>query len=51
LAKYLAPVGHSDELAAKIELVLNTKPNVDNADILQKVTAEQVAKQYLALCG
>lgn len=49
LANYLVPVGNSDELAIKIEQALANKPNVDNADILQKVAAEQVAQQYLAL--
>lgn len=49
LANYLVPVGNSDELAIKIKQALANKPNVDNADILQKVAAEQVAQQYLAL--
>jgi len=49
LANYLVPVGNSEELSAKIKQVLANKPNVDNAEILQKVNAELVALQYLAL--
>ena len=49
LANYLVPVGNSEELSAKIKQVLANKPNVENAEILQKVNAELVAQQYLAL--
>ncbi|MEL0633396.1 glycosyltransferase [Pseudoalteromonas carrageenovora] len=49
LANYLVPVGNSEELVAKIKQVLANKPNVENAEILQKVNAELVAQQYLAL--
>jgi len=49
LANYLVPVGNSEELAAKIKHVLANKPSVESADILQKVNAEQVSQQYLAL--
>jgi glycosyltransferase involved in cell wall biosynthesis len=49
LANYLVPVGSSEKLAAKIGQVLANKPSVENAEILQKVNAELVAQQYLAL--
>ncbi|GEB71001.1 UDP-D-galactose:(glucosyl)LPS alpha-1,6-D-galactosyltransferase [Pseudoalteromonas carrageenovora] len=49
LANYLVPVENSEELSAKIKQVLANKPNVENAGILQKVNAELVAQQYLAL--
>ena len=49
LANYLVPVGNSEELSAQIKQVLANKPNVENAEILQKVNAELVAQQYLAL--
>jgi glycosyltransferase involved in cell wall biosynthesis len=49
LANYLVPVGNSEELTAKIKQVLANKPSVESADILQKVSAEQVSQQYLAL--
>ncbi|MBQ4799645.1 glycosyltransferase [Pseudoalteromonas sp. MMG006] len=49
LANYLVPIRNSEQLALKIKQVLANKPNVENAEILQKVSAEHVAQQYLAL--
>ncbi|ASM49125.1 hypothetical protein PESP_a0947 [Pseudoalteromonas espejiana DSM 9414] len=49
LANYLVPVRNSEQLATKIKLCLANKPDVESAEILQKVSAEQVAQQYLAL--
>jgi glycosyltransferase involved in cell wall biosynthesis len=51
LSKYLVPVQQSEQLAKAIEQVLADKPNVVNADILQQVNAQRVAKQYLALAN
>ncbi|XQF89661.1 glycosyltransferase [Pseudoalteromonas espejiana] len=49
LANYLVPIRNSEQLATKIKHCLANKPNVESAEILQKVSAEQVAQQYLAL--
>ncbi|MGO2076291.1 MAG: glycosyltransferase, partial [Pseudoalteromonas sp.] len=51
LAKYLVPIQSPDELANAIEQVHRDKPNVLDADILKKVTAEPVVKQYLKLAS
>ncbi len=48
LSKYLVPVQQSEALANAVKQVLADKPNVENADILKQVQAEQVALQYLA---
>ncbi|WP_405601918.1 MULTISPECIES: glycosyltransferase [unclassified Pseudoalteromonas] len=49
LSKYLVPAGQSEALANAVKQVLADKPNVENAEILKQVQAEQVALQYLAL--
>ncbi|CAM2836201.1 glycosyltransferase [Pseudoalteromonas distincta] len=49
LSKYLVPIQQSETLANAVKQVLADKPNVENADILKQVQAEQVALQYLAL--
>ena len=51
LSKYLVPVQQSEALANAVKQVLADKPNVENADILKQVQAEQVALQYLALAN
>ena len=51
LSKYLVPIQQSEALANVVKQVLADKPNVENADILKQVQAEQVALQYLALAN
>lgn len=51
LAQYLSPVGDAQALAKNINKVLLEPPEITNPDILQKVEAEHVARQYIALTG
>jgi len=51
LSKYLVSVGQSEALANAVKQMLADKPNIENADILKQVQAEQVALQYLALAN
>lgn len=49
LSDFLVPRRDSKVLAEAINRVLASELNLADADILSKVTAEQIAKQYLAL--
>ena len=51
LSKYLVPVQQGEALTNAVKQVLADKPNVENADILKQVQAEQVALKYLALAN
>lgn len=51
LSKYLVPVQQSEALANAVKQVMADKTNVENAEILKQVQAEQVALQYLALAN
>jgi len=49
LAKYLVPRRQPDKLAQAINQVLNDDVKLENAEILTKVSAKEIATQYLSL--
>ena len=51
LSKYLVPIGQGELLALAVKQVLADNPNVTNAAILEKVCADRVTEQYLALAN
>ena len=51
LAQYLAPRRAPKEFAQKVDLALKYYPHCEGAEILAKVQAEVVAKQYVALAS
>lgn len=50
LAQFLVPMNNPQRLAEKITQALQADINPQQAEILQQVQGEHVAKQYLALC-
>ncbi len=50
LAQYLVPVGQSDLLAGAINSALEDLPIAPTSPILEKISVDKVAQQYLALC-
>lgn len=49
LAECLVPMNNVSALAAKIDWVLENKPNMANAEILDKVKVRTIAEKYLEL--
>lgn len=49
LAQFLVPIRDSDALGKAINVVLEDKPEISNPDILNKVSSNYVASQYLML--